>query len=212
MTQSKFVPLSSDEENTELIARLLLQQSLAEQHPEPYEGAPNYTEQETLTGRTFQLDEFFLLQPTQRLERYIDSFGFENFSGSEFTPYWSYTCGSTRNSVPPEHLWPEVIRPLALLQKLRTHFGASVYITSTYRSPSYNACIGGASASRHMSFNAIDFQCRRGTPRQWRDFLDNERGVQDDPLNPGETYQFKGGLGLYRSFVHIDTRPWVANW
>ncbi len=37
------------------------------------------------------------------------------------------------------------------LEKIRDHFGKSITINSAYRSPSYNAAVGGASESLHMN-------------------------------------------------------------
>ncbi|MGO8124271.1 YcbK family protein [Rhizobium ruizarguesonis] len=90
-----------------------------------------------------------------------------------------------------------------MLDEIRQRLGASCRILSAYRAPAYNSCIGGESASLHVSYNAIDFRCTSGTSTQWRDVA---RAVRSS--NPA----FKGGIGFYSSFVHIDTRGSIANW
>lgn len=108
-----------------------------------------------------------------------------------------------RNSPPPANLWPRIANTAKMLDEIRHRLGASCRILSAYRAPAYNNCIGGESASLHMSFNAIDFRCTSGTSTQWRDVARTVRSS-----NPA----FKGGIGLYSSFVHIDTRGSIANW
>jgi len=107
------------------------------------------------------------------------------------------------NSLPPANLWPRIANTAKMLDEIRHRLGASCRILSAYRSPAYNSCVGGESASLHMSFNAIDFRCASGTPAEWRDVA---RAVRSS--KPA----FKGGIGFYSSFVHIDTRGSIANW
>ena len=81
--------------------------------------------------------------------------------------------------------------------------------TAGYRTASYNARIGGASASYHVytihdgNDQAADITCAQGTPRDWHRTLawlrSNKRGG-------------RGGLGLYSTFVHVDIRDYPANW
>lgn len=88
------------------------------------------------------------------------------------------------------------------LEPLRRKFGP-VHITSGFRHTSYNASIGGASASLHIydypgrGENAVaaDITCQRGGPHDWYSFLSS--------LSPG-------GLGRYSSFVHHDNRQRVG--
>jgi len=60
------------------------------------------------------------------------------------------------NSDPPEELWQNAVSLTILLQAIRIEFGAPVRISSCYRSPEYNTCIGGAARSQHMQFTAAD--------------------------------------------------------
>jgi lysozyme len=74
---------------------------------------------------------------------------------------------------------------------------------SVYRSPQYNKKIGGATQSQHMKFTAIDFQVKaNSSPAQWAGVL---RQMRQSGL-------FKGGIGVYPSFVHVDTRGVDRDW
>lgn len=148
----------------------------------------------------------------KQLENFIDGLGLANFRGSEFTPYWSRVRNGVRNSIPPRNLWPNIVPTLVVLQRFRDDIGTAVNLTSTYRSPDYNDAIGGAPGSLHLQFRAIDFVCNRGTANQWADTLKSYRG--DTFLNPhtGDNFVFRGGIGEYNSFVHIDTRGYDATW
>lgn len=89
-----------------------------------------------------------------------------------------------------------------LLDPLRDRYGVTT-VLSGFRSDAHNSAVGGAARSWHKYSHepgrgvAADVRCARGTPRDWRDFLDR-RGA--------------GGLGLYRDFVHVDTRVGRARW
>ena len=105
-------------------------------------------------------------------------------------------------ALPPRALYVPV-RDLCMryLEPLRLAYGA-VIVTSGYRSPAHNAAIGGAPASRHVPSSepnvaAADVYCRSGTPREWYAAL-NRLGA--------------GGLGLYLTHVHVDTRRLRARW
>jgi uncharacterized protein YcbK (DUF882 family) len=133
------------------------------------------------------------------------------FKGRELTPYWSRTCGSTNNSVPPQDLWKNIAPTLKVLDRLRQDLGTVIKITSSYRDPDYNACVGGVSNSQHRFFMAVDFVAGMGTPAVWAAKLRSYRGQQF--VIPGiGNYTFKGGIGTYSSFVHLDTRGYNADW
>ena len=106
------------------------------------------------------------------------------------------------NSEPPRDLWPKIIPTLRVLDALRTKLGCPIKLISIYRNVAYNRAIGGEPRSYHTRFQACDFHATRGTPRQWRDALRTMRAAG----------VFSGGLGLYPTFVHVDTRGYPANW
>lgn len=88
-------------------------------------------------------------------------------------------------------------RLVELLQKIRDHFGKPVNINSAYRTPTYNAKIGGAKDSQHMYGIAADIWLEGVTPKQVYDYADSI-GV--------------GGCGLYNTFTHVDVRSGRARW
>lgn len=109
-----------------------------------------------------------------------------------------------KNRLPPADLWPRMMRTAQILDAFRLRIGAPVRITNAYRSAEYNKAIGGAKASQHVNFNALDFVVEGGsTPAQWVRAL---RGMRDDEG------MFKGGVGLYPGFAHLDTRGVNADW
>lgn len=109
-----------------------------------------------------------------------------------------------KNRLPPQDLWPRMMRTAQILDAFRLRIGAPVRITNAFRSPEYNKAIGGAKSSQHMNFNALDFVVEGGsTPAQWARAL---RGMRD------EERLFKGGVGLYLGFVHVDTRGENVDW
>lgn len=105
------------------------------------------------------------------------------------------------NDIPPVEVWHAILPTLRVLELVRERFGPTV-ITSAYRSPAYNLVVSIARDSRHTHNDAVDFRCRTGSPAQWATFL---RGLRD-------AGQFKGGVGVYQTFCHVDTRGTNADW
>lgn len=93
-----------------------------------------------------------------------------------------------------------MIRIAKLAQRARDRLGRSMIVTSWYRPPAVNSAVGGATNSRHIVGDAIDFVVSGLSGNQIYWTL--------DPWWPG-------GLGRYRSFPnlgHIDSRPYRARW
>lgn len=87
---------------------------------------------------------------------------------------------------------------LAMLEAVRSHFGAPVTVTSGYRSPAWNTKVGGAKRSRHLTGEAADIKVSGVSPRVVYEWCDRHFAA--------------GGIGLYRSWVHVDCRPTRARW
>ncbi|MGV1949302.1 N-acetylmuramidase domain-containing protein [Agrobacterium vitis] len=130
-----------------------------------------------------------------------------------FKPYELLTMGHQHsdpsspayglNTSPPRSLWPNIVETVKVLDELRDLVGAAITISSAYRSPAYNKAIAGAGGSQHMKFNALDFSVRSvSNPADWAAALKQLRA----------NGRFKGGIGVYSTFVHVDTRGSNADW
>ena len=89
---------------------------------------------------------------------------------------------------------------VTLLENIREAAGGkAITINSGYRSPEHNAAVGGVSNSQHVKGTAADIV------------------VEDtDPLTVGQIAEHflntKGGIGVYKSFTHVDTRANRSRW
>lgn len=107
------------------------------------------------------------------------------------------------NAKPPRDKWNNIVPTARVLDRVRELLGAPIVTLSVYRSPKYNAKIGGAKHSEHMDFSAIDFMAKSNSgPAQWGNVV---RQLRQSGL-------FKGGIGVYPSFVHVDTRGVNRDW
>lgn len=109
------------------------------------------------------------------------------------------THGGTR--MPPDQATVNaIVRIATLAQQARDRIGRPFHITSWYRPPAINRRVGGASESRHIVGDAIDFYVDGLTGNQLYWAL--------DPWWPG-------GLGRYTNFPslsHLDARGYRARW
>lgn len=118
------------------------------------------------------------------------------------------TAGNIKNGVkntfPPEKLWPNIVPTIKIVDQLRKRIGAPLKINSAYRSPAYNTAIKGATKSQHMRFAALDI---RSTDPKW-----TPKKIHAELKAMRAAGMFKGGLGLYPTFVHVDTRGVNTDW
>ncbi|NEQ20987.1 MAG: peptidase M15A [Microcoleus sp. SIO2G3] len=109
------------------------------------------------------------------------------------------THGGTR--MPPNQATVDaMVRIAKLAQRARDRIGRPFIITSWYRPPAINRAVGGATYSRHLVGDAMDFICEGLTGNQLYWSL--------EPWWPG-------GLGRYVKFphlCHIDARSYRARW
>lgn len=95
-----------------------------------------------------------------------------------------------------------MIRIAKALEEIRTMLGNHpMQINSWYRDPATNAAVGGASMSRHLTGDAVDFVLMgdRMHPYDVFDALDAWWGS-------------RGGLASSTVFTHIDARGYRARW
>lgn len=88
---------------------------------------------------------------------------------------------------------------VSVLQKIRNHFGASVTITSAYRTPTRNKNVGGTAYSQHLYGRAADIKIKNTSPAKVAAYAEK--------LLPN-----KGGIGIYDTFTHVDVRQTKARW
>lgn len=88
---------------------------------------------------------------------------------------------------------------VAVLQKIRSHFGKSVTITSAYRTPSRNKAVGGQTYSQHQYGKAADIKVKGIAPGKVADYAET-------------LLKNRGGIGRYSTFTHIDVRAEKARW
>lgn len=89
------------------------------------------------------------------------------------------------------------------LQPMREKFG-SCNVNSAYRTKSHNARVGGEPNSQHRyelgpESVAADVRFAQGSPREWA--AEAERLLGNS-----------GGIGTYRTFVHVDNRGKRGRW
>lgn len=86
-----------------------------------------------------------------------------------------------------------------VLQKIRTHFNKSVTITSAYRTASHNKAVGGATYSQHLYAKAADIKVNGVAPKKVAQYAET-------------LLKNKGGIGVYKTFTHIDIRSSKSRW
>ena len=108
-----------------------------------------------------------------------------------------------KNELPPKKMWKKLKPTLKLLDEVVDETGMKVRsIVSAYRSPEYNRAVRGKSRSLHMYNNALDVSFSNTSPwraaKVMRQYRSNKK--------------FKGGIGTYSSFIHVDTRGENVDW
>ncbi|MEN8772276.1 MAG: D-Ala-D-Ala carboxypeptidase family metallohydrolase [Akkermansiaceae bacterium] len=111
--------------------------------------------------------------------------------------------GRLWNSLPPRSMWRSMGGTLKVADRVAATIGQTVKeVTSAYRSPSYNRrCPGANPRSWHMQNFALDLKFKASSSTVAR----AARAVRSEGF-------FKGGIGRYSAFTHIDTRGQNVDW
>lgn len=89
------------------------------------------------------------------------------------------------------------LKLVALLEDIREYFGKPVVISSAYRTSSYNKKVDGSTNSLHLYGQAADISISGISPKKIAQYAES-LGVK--------------GIGLYSTFVHVDTRSVKYYW
>lgn len=111
--------------------------------------------------------------------------------------------GSVWNSLPPYAMWRNIGSTMKVVDRIAREIDKPVReVISVYRSPAYNSrCPGAKSSSWHQTNFAMDVAFDVSAPvitRTIRSF--RNRGL------------FRGGVGGYPAFTHVDTRGVNTDW
>ena len=139
----------------------------------------------------------------ERYYRYLSSLKLKRVDAAQVIDSHAKKRGRVWNGLPPRQWWKRMGYVLKVVERIAMEMNVSeVEVVSAYRNPAYNArCRGAKSGSWHQENVAVDikFPVRpskvTATARQLRDL-----GL------------FRGGVGGYRNFTHIDARGRNVNW
>ncbi len=86
-----------------------------------------------------------------------------------------------------------------VFERIRREVGGPIRVNSAYRTRAYNAQVGGSRNSQHVEGRALDL----AVPRKLI-LAEFHEIVLFVARRPGSLLR---GVGVYPSFIHIDTRP-----
>jgi len=132
-------------------------------------------------------------------QKLLDDAGIRYFTADEVFFRGARDAKLQLNSDPPRSLWPSLLAVTKVADEARHRLGKGLRINSAYRNAAYNRAIGGASASIHMKGGALDLS---GSPATLHRILQEMRSEG----------LFRGGIGRYKTFVHVDVRGKNADW
>lgn len=134
---------------------------------------------------------------------YVHSLRLRNVTVRQLVIAHAKNRGGLWNTLPPKKYWNRMGYTLRVVDRIGDELGMKASeITSAYRSPGYNArCPGAARGSYHQANVALDIQF----PIRASQVASASRSLRDRGL-------FKGGVGSYPNFTHVDTRGENVSW
>jgi len=135
--------------------------------------------------------------------RYLSALKLRQISPKQVIEAHAKKKGSVWNSLPPKAWWNRMGYTLRVVDRIALEMGVhEVEIISAYRAPSYTALWAGAkTGSWHQANVATDVKF----PVKASQVTAAARRLRDLGL-------FKGGVGGYWNFTHIDARGQNVNW
>ncbi len=141
-------------------------------------------------------------QNVQQYAEYLNSLKLQNISAQDVISAHAKKRGTTWNILPPRKWWTRMGYTLRVVDRISSTMDIPVKsVVSAYRCPRYNALCGGKKRSWHQANVALDVQ-----------FETRARNVTLAARNLRDRGLFKGGVGSYSSFTHVDTRGQNVNW
>ncbi|MEO5917554.1 MAG: D-Ala-D-Ala carboxypeptidase family metallohydrolase [Luteolibacter sp.] len=135
--------------------------------------------------------------------RYLTNLKLKFISPQQVIEAHAKNHGSIWNTLPPKTWWTRMGYTLRVADRIALEMNVNqVEVVSAYRCPPYNAhCDGAKSGSWHQANVAVDVKF----PVRASQVTATARNLRDRGL-------FKGGVGGYWNFTHIDTRGENMNW
>jgi hypothetical protein len=135
--------------------------------------------------------------------RYIERMHLKNITVQQVVAAHARRHGSVWNTLPPRSDWKNIKATLKVVDRISKELNTPVTeIVSVYRSPAYNRrCPGAKRHSWHIRNFAVDV--KMGTrPSRVSSMARKLRGRG----------VFRGGVGRYWNFTHVDTRGTNVDW
>jgi len=132
-------------------------------------------------------------------QRLLDEAGVRYFTADEVFFRGARDAKLKLNTDPPRGFWPSLLAVVKIADEARHRLGKPLRINSGFRSAAYNRAIRGAANSLHTKAAALDLS---GSPATLHRILTQMR----------REGLFRGGLGRYKTFVHVDVRGKNADW
>ena len=135
--------------------------------------------------------------------RYLSGLNMQRVCPKQVLETHAKAKASVWNSLPPKAWWNRIGYTLRVVDRIAREMNVSqVEVISAYRCPAYNAhCAGAKSGSWHQANIAADVKF----PVKASKVTATARELRDLGL-------FKGGVGGYWDFTHIDCRGQNINW
>lgn len=135
--------------------------------------------------------------------RYISNLKLKSIGTAQVIAAHAKNRGPVWNTLPPKSWWTRMGYTLRVADRIALEMGVNeIEIISAYRSPAYNAhCEGAKARSWHQANVAVDVK-----------FPVRASKVTAAARNLRERGLFKGGVGGYWNFTHIDTRGVNIDW
>lgn len=134
---------------------------------------------------------------------YLNTLKMRNISAQDVISAHAKQRGTVWNTLPPRQWWTRMGYTLRVIDRISSEMNEPVKeIVSAYRRPEYNSqCEGAKAHSWHQANVAVDVQFQTSPSN----VTAASRSLRDRGL-------FKGGVGDYPTFTHIDTRGENVNW